>query len=152
MFHCHNLIHEDHAMLAAFNVTLLESLGYDLNSTLNFANPMDTRFAAQKYNASAYTPDAISSAVESLASLGAYQAASSVATSLSSKSTSPSTTSATTTDAASATASTTAAATTTKKHKKHKTRVKVHKTKTGTQTKKHHKKTTTAAAATSTAA
>ena len=29
MFHCHNLIHEDHEMMAAFNVTHLEDFGYD---------------------------------------------------------------------------------------------------------------------------
>jgi bilirubin oxidase len=32
MFHCHNLIHEDHEMLAAFNVTQVQ--GLNLNETV----------------------------------------------------------------------------------------------------------------------
>jgi FtsP/CotA-like multicopper oxidase with cupredoxin domain len=28
MFHCHNLVHEDNAMMAVMNVTLLKELGY----------------------------------------------------------------------------------------------------------------------------
>jgi bilirubin oxidase len=37
MFHCHNLIHEDHEMLAAFNVTQVQGLG--LNETVSFSHP-----------------------------------------------------------------------------------------------------------------
>ncbi|KAM0813349.1 putative Bilirubin oxidase [Seiridium cardinale] len=48
MFHCHNLIHEDHDMMAAFNVTKLENFGYD--ETTDFGDPMDPRWRAQPYN------------------------------------------------------------------------------------------------------
>ena len=78
MFHCHNLIHEDNAMMAVMNVTLLQQLGYDFNSTLGFVNPDDPRFIAQAYSDDDFTPDAVSSAVVSLAGLNAYQAASSI--------------------------------------------------------------------------
>ena len=72
MFHCHNLIHEDHAMMAAFNVTLLKQLGYEFNQTVGFENPLDSRFKAQNYSDDAFAPDAVSSAVASLASLSKY--------------------------------------------------------------------------------
>ncbi|KAI1083361.1 Cupredoxin [Whalleya microplaca] len=48
MFHCHNLIHEDHDMMAAFNVTKLENFGY--NETTDFGDPEDPRWAAQPYD------------------------------------------------------------------------------------------------------
>ncbi|RYP72786.1 hypothetical protein DL771_003970 [Monosporascus sp. 5C6A] len=48
MFHCHNLIHEDHDMMAAFNVTALENFGY--NETTDFSDPMDPRWRARPYN------------------------------------------------------------------------------------------------------
>nr|POE86934.1 bilirubin oxidase [Quercus suber] len=73
--HCHNLIHEDNTMLAAFNVTALNNLGYDFSSTQQFADPLDPRFSAQVYDASKFTPDAIKKAVDSLAALNAYQPA-----------------------------------------------------------------------------
>lgn len=47
MFHCHNLIHEDNAMMAAFNVTLLKELGYP--ETQGYNDPLDTRYAAKPY-------------------------------------------------------------------------------------------------------
>lgn len=78
MFHWHNLIHEDHVMMAAFNVTLLEALGYDLNSTVKFDDPMGTQFSAQNYSDEAFASAAVSSAVVSLASLYPYGAASSL--------------------------------------------------------------------------
>ncbi|KAH9999562.1 Cupredoxin [Xylariaceae sp. FL0662B] len=48
MFHCHNLIHEDHDMMAAFNVTKLAGFGY--NETTDFGDPEDPRWAAQPYD------------------------------------------------------------------------------------------------------
>jgi bilirubin oxidase len=48
MFHCHNLIHEDNAMMAAFNVTLLASLGYP--ETQGYDDPMDSRYAPKPYS------------------------------------------------------------------------------------------------------
>lgn len=82
MFHCHNLIHEDNVMMAAFNVTMLEELGYDVNQT-DLADPMDSRFAAQDYDAAAFEPDAIRKVVSSFASLNAYEAPASIAAAVS---------------------------------------------------------------------
>lgn len=46
MFHCHNLVHEDHDMMAAFNVTdLLSDFGY--TDVEGFGDPMDARFRAK---------------------------------------------------------------------------------------------------------
>lgn len=47
MFHCHNLIHEDGDMMAAFNVTQLRDLGY--TETTNFADPVDPRWSARSF-------------------------------------------------------------------------------------------------------
>lgn len=48
MFHCHNLIHEDHDMMAALNVTALKDLGYDEKTS--FIDPMDTKYRAKSFN------------------------------------------------------------------------------------------------------
>ena len=45
MFHCHNLVHEDHAMMAGFNVSLLHDFGYE--EGLHFADPLDPAYAAR---------------------------------------------------------------------------------------------------------
>ncbi|KAL8654429.1 MAG: hypothetical protein Q9226_003442 [Calogaya cf. arnoldii] len=45
MFHCHNLIHEDHDMMAAFNVSVLEDFGY--KETTHFIDPMEERWLAK---------------------------------------------------------------------------------------------------------
>ena len=42
-----NLIHEDHDMMAAFNVTKLQNFGY--NETTDFGDPEDPRWAARPY-------------------------------------------------------------------------------------------------------
>ncbi|KAF2031423.1 Cupredoxin [Setomelanomma holmii] len=47
IFHCHNLIHEDHDMMAAFNVTQLQELGY--NEQTDFSNPEDARWSAKPF-------------------------------------------------------------------------------------------------------
>ncbi|KAF2424899.1 hypothetical protein EJ08DRAFT_594833 [Tothia fuscella] len=47
MFHCHNLIHEDHDMMAAFNVTSLSNWGY--TDTTKFLDPMEDRWRAKPY-------------------------------------------------------------------------------------------------------
>ncbi|RTE68591.1 Bilirubin oxidase, partial [Fusarium euwallaceae] len=49
MFHCHNLIHEDSDMMAAFNVTSLDDFGY--NST-QFLDPMQKEWRAKPYELS----------------------------------------------------------------------------------------------------
>lgn len=46
MFHCHNLIHEDIDMMAAFNVTSLDDFGYNNDK---FLDPMDPRWRAKPY-------------------------------------------------------------------------------------------------------
>jgi len=78
MFHCHNLIHEDNAMIDVFNVTKLEALGYSFNSTQVYANPTDAKFAALAYKDQDFSMDAEISAVSSLAALSAYSPASSL--------------------------------------------------------------------------
>ena len=70
MFHCHNLIHEDHMMMASFNVTALAGLGYDNSEGLD--NPDDTRFVAQDWSADAYSDESIQGRISWLGSLGAY--------------------------------------------------------------------------------
>ncbi|KAF7540160.1 hypothetical protein G7054_g1613 [Neopestalotiopsis clavispora] len=72
MFHCHNLIHEDHDMMAAFNVTQLTNFGY--NETTDFGDPMDPRWRAVDYSAAdlsarggVFTDDAIVDKVQRLA-------------------------------------------------------------------------------------
>lgn len=53
MFHCHNLIHEDHDMMAAFNVTQLQELGY--TEETNFSDPEDPRWSARPFVQSDWT-------------------------------------------------------------------------------------------------
>jgi hypothetical protein len=48
MWHCHNLIHEDKDMMAVFNSTALEGLGYD--EVTDFSDPMDSRWRALPVN------------------------------------------------------------------------------------------------------
>jgi bilirubin oxidase len=44
MFHCHNLVHEDHDMMGVMNVTALADFGY--NETTRFLDPMEERWRA----------------------------------------------------------------------------------------------------------
>lgn len=48
MFHCHNLIHEDHDMMAAFNVTSLKDWGYP--ETTHFIDPMEEKYRSKDEN------------------------------------------------------------------------------------------------------
>jgi bilirubin oxidase len=48
MFHCHNLIHEDHDMMAALNVTALKDLGYDEKTS--FIDPMEPKYRAKSFS------------------------------------------------------------------------------------------------------
>jgi len=52
-FHCHNLIHEDHEMMAAMNVTALADLGYDEKTT--FIDPMEKRYRAKGFAGADFT-------------------------------------------------------------------------------------------------
>lgn len=72
MFHCHNLIHEDHDMMAAFNVTALTNWGY--NDTTLFLDPMEEKFRAKAFGAGdfeartgLFSDEAIEAAVTALA-------------------------------------------------------------------------------------
>ncbi|KXJ93646.1 phenol oxidase A [Microdochium bolleyi] len=72
MFHCHNLIHEDNDMMAAFNVTQLANFGY--SETTDFSDPMDARWRSKPYTKAAFTgrtgdfsPAAIAARVDALA-------------------------------------------------------------------------------------
>ena len=78
MFHCHNLIHEDHAMMAAFNVTALADLGYP--ETTHFIDPMEPRYRAVGFSNTDFTSrtgpfsdSSIQAKVDSLALLDAYK-------------------------------------------------------------------------------
>lgn len=48
MFHCHNLIHEDHDMMAAFNVSSLGDWGYP--ETTHFIDPMEQKYRSKDEN------------------------------------------------------------------------------------------------------
>jgi bilirubin oxidase len=72
MFHCHNLIHEDNDMMAAFNVTKLANFGY--NEVTDFGDPMDARWRAKPYvpaewkgRTGAFSPEGITNAIQKIA-------------------------------------------------------------------------------------
>jgi bilirubin oxidase len=69
MFHCHNLIHEDHAMMAAFNVSVLEDLGY--NET-HYIDPMEQRWRAKLEDPADFTDAAIEQRIQFMASFQPY--------------------------------------------------------------------------------
>ncbi|KAK0389117.1 hypothetical protein NLU13_2692 [Sarocladium strictum] len=69
MFHCHNMLHEDNEMMAAFNVTQLQDLGYPETS---FADPMEQRWRAIAFDAQDYDADAIKTKIEAMALLQPY--------------------------------------------------------------------------------
>jgi hypothetical protein len=75
MFHCHNLVHEDHDMLVAFNVTNLEKWGYD-NSTM-FIDPMEPAFRPKNIDPEDYTDEAIRSKLDWFYNLNPYNQSSS---------------------------------------------------------------------------
>ncbi|KAF1949470.1 Cupredoxin [Byssothecium circinans] len=72
MFHCHNLIHEDHDMMAAFNVTALADFGYP-ETAVKLNDPMDPRFRAVPVKAADFTEAAIMAKLAEFSSLGAYE-------------------------------------------------------------------------------
>ncbi|KAH6660978.1 Cupredoxin [Truncatella angustata] len=69
MFHCHNLVHEDHEMMAALNVTALSDFGY---TETRFNDPMEQRWRAKPVVAADFTPDAINTKVQTMAALKPY--------------------------------------------------------------------------------
>jgi len=71
MFHCHNLIHEDHDMMAAFNVTALQNFGY--SEKTSFIDPMEARWRAKPINSADFTAQAIQNRLAEFSSLDAYR-------------------------------------------------------------------------------
>lgn len=69
MFHCHNMLHEDNEMMASFNVTQLEDLGYPETS---FADPMEERWRAVEIDLQDFEPEVIRTKIEEMASLQPY--------------------------------------------------------------------------------
>ena len=57
MFHCHNLIHEDHDMMAVFNVTALADFGY--SEKTRFLDPMEQKWRPKKENEETATAEYI---------------------------------------------------------------------------------------------
>ncbi|KAJ4288088.1 hypothetical protein N0V90_012105 [Kalmusia sp. IMI 367209] len=116
MFHCHNLIHEDHDMMAAFNVSSLSDWGYP--ETTKFIDPMEERWRSKDYDDSAFTEQGIQNRLYEFHMLEAYDKVNDVEAALESYYANgpPKTTLATSTVKASTTASSTTskAASTTK--------------------------------------
>lgn len=52
MFHCHNLVHEDHDMMAAFNVSEVDLSTFGYPQTVSFNDPMEPLFRAKSYSGS----------------------------------------------------------------------------------------------------
>ncbi|KAH7380437.1 Cupredoxin [Phaeosphaeria sp. MPI-PUGE-AT-0046c] len=70
MFHCHNLVHEDHDMLVAFNVTNLEKWGY--NESTMFIDPMKPAFRPRNIKPEDFTDTAIQAKLDWFWGLNAY--------------------------------------------------------------------------------
>jgi FtsP/CotA-like multicopper oxidase with cupredoxin domain len=70
MFHCHNLIHEDHQMLTAINITTLSEWGYD--DKTHFIDPMQEEFRPKAFADDDFTEDAIMDKMEWFYNTEAY--------------------------------------------------------------------------------
>ncbi|KAH8650968.1 putative bilirubin oxidase [Tricladium varicosporioides] len=72
MFHCHNLVHEDHDMMAAFNVTDLDlsAFGYPDNTT--FTDPMAASWRSKPRLTATDLQDIQENVLPLFAGLGAY--------------------------------------------------------------------------------
>jgi hypothetical protein len=82
MFHCHNLVHEDHAMMAAFNVTILKDFNYPPQNT-HFVDPLDPRYLSKFYDPKVQTLDFVKrNVLPAFAALNAYEHAADVVTAL----------------------------------------------------------------------
>jgi bilirubin oxidase len=71
MFHCHNLVHEDHAMMAAFNVSELQHLGYN-GADLDLINPLEPKWRAKNISDADFTA-LQSDVLPAFAATGAYR-------------------------------------------------------------------------------
>lgn len=70
MFHCHNLIHEDHDMMAAFNVSSLSDWGYP--ETTIFIDPNEEQYCAKDYADRDFEEEHIQEKLEWFHNLNAY--------------------------------------------------------------------------------
>ncbi|KAF2750885.1 hypothetical protein M011DRAFT_455861 [Sporormia fimetaria CBS 119925] len=70
MFHCHNLIHEDHDMMAAFNVSALSNWGYP--EKMQLMDPMDSRYRSKQAKDEDFTDDYIQHCLDDFAGMEAY--------------------------------------------------------------------------------
>ncbi|KAF2278825.1 Cupredoxin [Westerdykella ornata] len=70
LFHCHNLVHEDHDMMVAFNVTDLKRWGY--NESTQFIDPMQPEFRPKDINPEDYTEEAIMKKIKWFYDTNAY--------------------------------------------------------------------------------
>lgn len=70
MFHCHNLVHEDHDMMAAFNVSILENFGYQEKT--HFIDPMEPRWRSKPINDADFQLQAIQAKLAEFGGLEAY--------------------------------------------------------------------------------
>ncbi|KAK5150092.1 hypothetical protein LTR04_006888, partial [Oleoguttula sp. CCFEE 6159] len=73
MFHCHNLIHEDHDMMAAFNVSSLADFNYP--ETTKFIDPMEEQWRSRPISAADSDDSAIRAKLEMFQGLDAYNKA-----------------------------------------------------------------------------
>ncbi|KIW11769.1 hypothetical protein PV08_09041 [Exophiala spinifera] len=71
MFHCHNAIHEDHAMMDAFNVTERLGLGHSASDS-NFTDPLDARWKARN-STNVDSQSALKDTLLQFLATGAYQ-------------------------------------------------------------------------------
>ncbi|CAG8977175.1 hypothetical protein HYALB_00003396 [Hymenoscyphus albidus] len=78
MFHCHNLVHEDHDMMAAFNVTSVDLSSYGYPDNTNFTDPMAAIWRAKPRNGPTNMSQVQSTILPLFAGLGAYPSTDSV--------------------------------------------------------------------------
>ncbi|ORX99874.1 Cupredoxin [Clohesyomyces aquaticus] len=71
MFHCHNLIHEDHDMMAAFNVSSLGDWGYP--ETTHFIDPMEEQYRSKNENDRDFEEEHVQERLNELYLLDAYK-------------------------------------------------------------------------------
>ncbi|KAF2013474.1 hypothetical protein BU24DRAFT_351291 [Aaosphaeria arxii CBS 175.79] len=71
MFHCHNLVHEDHDMMVAFNISSLGDWGY--SEKTSFIDPMDKAYRSKDVNDADFQESAIQDRLNDYYLLDAYK-------------------------------------------------------------------------------
>lgn len=76
MFHCHNLLHEDHDMMGAFNISALSlsDFGY-YPETTSFIDPMEQRWRAKPWPGASDLYQVLTETLPAFSSLDAYHCA-----------------------------------------------------------------------------